>query len=703
MAVIDVQMDRTTFGSLLHLQLTRGPVVPFPQLDVFGQDRLIASVSWGEDLQIVSDTPPGFVPRLGTLLIKTAVQIQHISVVELRADAGAQGTTIQGDAYLRVSATSTELAMDVAGLSSGSGPIQWMWPEVRATEIRLPRIDLVSGRAANLVADERVVSLRLLAGDGGAEQFMSPVSSFDLIMGWQIIVPRTVFTEMIGGFLLHAAKPEKNVMIEEGPSVSWVPRDNGTWGVDASVGIVKKDACPSPVFDDTDVSVDISVVLSFDLPVQASPNLVSHLRIEGDASDWDAFRCWLGTFGLSGLIYLDPPRWPEAFNIPLVIGSLIDVGNKISEGVAEEIQDETVDNFEKTGGQDEWAEFRASTPVPAIPDLGTPDVTFDSNGMSISRPRLALLPTIRHEISFEPPASVPLAGSWSPRINCSNRSMDWSYDVRGVKITDVVVAGPQRDDADVIVFSTTQAEPNGFSANLPSIRARTQVVTVTAKGISPGVSGRLYVHCSAGLRRYDITAAAPIDDPLREYQRRLINVYCDSLHVPAAVFDRTNLKWVTPPPEWNYGLQELRQWQVVMRNLSPRQTVTVVGTAEGRSVEIGTFVADDRGALVMDFVTPSTMEATVLANQAPGGAEYRMLQRWLLPIEILKAATNKRSPSHRMLVSRQARGDDRVVRVTPASRDKSPDAPVSLRGGRVLAKVGDKTVLALVHSSLSRR
>src|SRR4051794_26797561 len=131
MAVIDVQMDRTTFSGLLHLQLTSGPVVPFPQLDAFGQDRLIANVTWAADLQIVDDSPAGCPPRPGSLLTKTVVQIRHISIAELAADAGAQGTTFQGDAYLRVTATSAELAIDVAGLSSGNGSIQWLWPEIR--------------------------------------------------------------------------------------------------------------------------------------------------------------------------------------------------------------------------------------------------------------------------------------------------------------------------------------------------------------------------------------------------------------------------------------------------------------------------------------------------------------------------------------------------------------------------------------------
>src|SRR5262249_46253645 len=115
---------------------------------------------------------------------------------------------------------------------------------------------------------------------------------------WSIRLSGDFFADQLVARLQDAvAKLPSGTSLEDAPGASWGEHD-GNWAAIGSMGVVKKDACPG-IFGDVDVSVTVDVVLTPSANIAAvPPQLILTLQLESDASDWDSFRCWLGSGGI---------------------------------------------------------------------------------------------------------------------------------------------------------------------------------------------------------------------------------------------------------------------------------------------------------------------------------------------------------------------------------------------------------------------
>jgi len=88
--------------------------------------------------------------------------------------------------------------------------------------------------------------------------------------------------------------------------VNWAPaQGQAGWAAVANCAVEQRDACPGGIFGAIDLSVDVTATLSarvVDVP-PTDHGLELNLSLANDASDWDVFRCWLGTGGIGALFF----------------------------------------------------------------------------------------------------------------------------------------------------------------------------------------------------------------------------------------------------------------------------------------------------------------------------------------------------------------------------------------------------------------
>jgi hypothetical protein len=146
---------------------------------------------------------------------------------------------------------------------------------------------------------------------------------------WLIHVPSAFFVDMIAGpFRAGLANLPDKTTVEDAATASWLMINSGSWGVRARAGIEKEDACPG-LFADVDLSVEISAEASF-VPNPDEERIDVGLTIGADASDWDSFRCWLGTGGIATIAaaIVNP-----LLAIPTALASLVYVSESVRTAV----------------------------------------------------------------------------------------------------------------------------------------------------------------------------------------------------------------------------------------------------------------------------------------------------------------------------------------------------------------------------------
>ena len=192
----------------------------------------------------------------------------------------------------------------------------------------------------------------------------------------------------------------------------------------------------------------------------------------------------------------------------------------------------------------------------------------------------------------------------------------------------------------VRIFDTSMAEPTDlYSVGVGGYPELDQYVGVTAqREPSAGETGRLFLHTSAGLRRFEIAGAAakpagPSEGVLAAYE-----LNCRKFQEEFA--PGIELKWLIDPP-WERDM--LRQWLLVFKELPAGARVTVQG--KRGEEELGTLAevrAEQAGAATIELVTDATTELSV-NHTLDGVPAVRIAQRWLTPLQRIDvpAGTNE--------------------------------------------------------------
>jgi hypothetical protein len=727
MAIIETEILRDTFEALVSLVVKTSPAIPTPTLQALGDDRLIRQFNWHGRPVIVPGFP-GYAPPPGSVILRATVKVGHVSVAELRVSPGSLGATVDADAWVLVTPTPAAVDLTVVAFAIKGAQASVLAVPVRIGNLPLPAPDDAGVVRAALVAGERVVTLRMataLADD----VFLPPANRLPAVIdppdadakenNWLIHIPALFFTEWVLSRLQDGLDPPPaGTTIESAPSARWTLFSQNlfsllTWGVLASAGVEKKDACPS-IFGDVDVSVEVTVSAAI-TPNQEENRIDLRLSVATNASDWDTFRCWLGSGGLAGMaLGLVNPF----LGVAAAIGSLVYIGEEVRHGVGAAAGGLQISNFTEVERTASSVTYAGSVPVQPLPFSTGTSMAIGAHGLDVRGTMLAIEPD--HALSFVPDGGT-LGGTWKRRINCSHRSFDAEFVPQPVLIKDdLVLAGRVVRSLPVNVFLTSMGEPAGKCGVLMPNAGTNLWVSLYARGLRPGESGFFVIHSSAGLRAYNLVPLPSIPDLFIDSER-LLNKFCDTLQELSLLIEIQELKWWEPPPDYSYGHEPLRQWQIVVEGIADLEGLEVLagGGDDRRRIATGTNFVGSRERAVVEVTAGARTELWLRAPNAGEDARLAVASRWLLPVQrvALREHAISLSRSGRDLEIRSANGLARfnldtcrlsefrpvegleTVRYEPVARGSRS---LTLSGGTVAALHEKYLVIAIPINTLLR-
>ena len=627
MALIEVTLNRPQFVQLIELVLTSAPI-PVPTFVALGPTRLVSDLRWGE-VSLVAELA-GVPSEPGKIFAQALVVIGHVSVEELRLDPGALGATTSATAWLSLSAVPGRVQVDLVAMLFPNRAPDIFSPAVSIGRESLPLPSQVKATAAAVVAAQTTVTLRFATKSG--DDLLAIASDPEMEGGnWRIRVSGEFFAENVSDALNKglAALPA-GTEIEDPISSIWtqVPFTN-QWAAVSSVGLKKIDACPG-LFGSVDVSVTIGAILAVD-PHVDDKTLGLNLRISTDASDWDSFRCWAGTAGVasSALSWILTPVVGVAF----AIGSGILVGEIVRTSAHAAVEGlDAGSPFVQTASDSTSTSFGATLPLPELPQsVGT--ATIGADGLVVTG-TIVLASAVQTPV-FDPNGGE-LAGVWRSGVDCGSGQWGTEFLLPSIKVADSAsVLGMLRVQVPVSIFPTSVVEPTDkWRLDVLTTTEPIQYVTVASLAPSAGDTGSLYLHTSAGIRRFDIpplSASPPVPDALAIS----LEVFNCRLW-PEFISERVKMGWlVDPPVAGNVERGDpLRQWLLTFEQLSAGSGITVHETGDGQTVEniLRDFTAEADGEVSMEIITGAQIQLGLNLRLVRGRTGVRLVQRWLLPL-----------------------------------------------------------------------
>ena len=471
-----------------------------------------------------------------------------------------------------------------------------MTPPLPFGTVEFPELP-VRVAATAVVRDGTSVALRLattlgdnlLTGPGSflAARNNNPDNFGGITGNWQLHVPPEVFVEMVSTQMGDILKSlPGGVSIEDPLTVGWGPQPDFGWGVSAAVGLVKEDACPG-LFGSVDISVSVELYASFATRTDTSNHLDVQMITVTNASDWDTFRCWLGSGAvISGLITIVNPF----LGFGVGVSSLVMIGDLVGQGASEPLHRKTsVGPLRKVVDTEHGAIYSQSIDLPThlVRGAGREEAMVTSWGLDLVG--TAMLFPLSHVVSFVPEGGNISGVNYSSRVDCSHRALDWSFTFAPVIVTDTVTALDQPiEKIPVGVWMTTTSDPLGNGVSLVDETRSGGSTVIAVRGGSniygprmrPGDEGWIVLHTTAGVLLYTL---GPVPGPPPHVDtQRLIDKFCDAKHELSTVIDIPELRFTAPEPEFDFGFEALRQWQFVLADLREGNEV-VVATDRGNS------------------------------------------------------------------------------------------------------------------------
>src|SRR5207249_9391991 len=206
MAMIEVEFLTETFKAIAGLVAKSHAVVPTPTLTPIGEDRLIREFTWIGDPEIFTEMP-GYVPPAGTILLRGAVRMAHVSIAELRANANAPGGSVDGYAWLLVAASPGQVSLSLVGFGVGQAAPSILTPPVSLEALPIPAPSQVGIVQAALVADTSTVAVRLATAISDdlyrplVGRLPARLSTIGGSTNWLIHVPAQFFCNIVMGLI----------------------------------------------------------------------------------------------------------------------------------------------------------------------------------------------------------------------------------------------------------------------------------------------------------------------------------------------------------------------------------------------------------------------------------------------------------------------------------------------------------------------
>lgn len=736
MAIIEYEIESRAFAGLVSNQVKRAPLIPTPTLEVLGADRLICDLNWGSWFRVEPGLE-GYPLAPGAIMLKAPLKLWHVSVAELRANPDTFGTAVDATAWMTVSigGKGAEVSLVAASISNGA-------PGILSQPVRLCRLPLPGSAFSSMSKMAffnlgRTVVFRISTAPSDNLSILqtSRLSPFLNSSGgqesrnWLLHIPAQVFVDLtLERMTEQLSPPPPGLVVEESPRASWQRLPNGQWGVSGFAGVQKPDACPG-LFGDVDLSADVRLRLTFAIPPEGD-SLDFTMVVDADASDWDSARCWLGSGGAVS--------WVLGFMTPLLgiggaIGSLIYVGETVRSEVGAQSGSFGGTGLTLVSQSSSSATYAGSYPLQPVPGtLGTVVSEIGADGLTCRGTTIAELlvsvsdepapiPDPRHRITFIPNGGDLLA-TWIPKINCSSRGMDWTIQVPEILVSDEVEF-EGTTHVPVRVFSTSSAEPAGeYYVDTYDSNSFPRPVRISRGTSSSGRNGFVVVHTSAGLRAYTVIVSDTRPQLVPD-MRQLIDSYCDTFQELNRRIEIHEIKWVEPPPNYHFGADAVRQWQILVDGLDEGTELTISVLRDGRLEPTSWHrgMVREGSRAWGEFLTDSHSELAVQVTSQAAPVQLHTMKRWLLPISASEPVGEVRglSRSGGSIQYQTDHTNDRVAvdRLVPffAGRDhdeREPDGKssmdlantfsivpsISLPDNRVAFLSGDRVVMALAYS-----
>jgi len=644
MALIEVELLVERFSQFVQFVAATGPI-PIGTVSALGPSRLIASFGWNQ--VTVGPAPPGFVVPSGALTARCDVTLRHVSTAQLDVDPNAAGSTTPATCYIVVTASAFELRVDLVRIEiAGAAPQTFSPGLLVVRRPHPPQLGFLAPVAATLLQRDGIVTLRFATRMGDSLQG-TPLNLLPAGSEWAIRLSGEFFVEQLLDALQGAlATPPPGATIEEPASASWGQQD-GSWAAIGHVGLEKKNACPG-LLEDVDISIGVDVVLTPSATVVEPPpppsSLNLTLRLSSNVSDWDTFRCWLGLGGLGSSIlgYIATPIvGPGAGGLGFLVGSissLIAIAETVRLDAGHEITDTNVANFTPVSSSSTTATYTSTMGLPALVSTA-PDgsrngtiaaATTGPSGMLISGTLVVYQPL--HKPTFVP--SDTLTGVLQFSFDCGRFTWLREADIVPIEIQDPVeVLGTNIGRALVSVFpSSVVTPPHLWSVASPPPTFTQSVAILGSELVKANDAGRLYLHTSAGLRRYDI---APLADAKAPTQMDTVEAVSRCMRRVKAFTTIEELTWLVDPPPYDYGFPPLRQWLFTFGDLPAGTHLTIHRVRDGIRGDLALhLVADTAGEASFELVTDAAGQLVLEHNRAPS-VQGRLLQRWLLPTTVV--------------------------------------------------------------------
>lgn len=623
MSVIEMELAGGRFAALAQF-LASAAGIPAPIFGVLGSDRLISGLEWGP-LTPVAAQAPGVADIPGTVMTRASLAVDHVSVAELATPVASPPTRTQLTAWVRWSlSTGGGMTAAIVRLDA-PGTSQVLSPPLTVANRRIPLQAVGDVQQAGIFFRDDVVTLRFCTSP--ADSVMAPTSnrSADRGAAWSFFLSSGVFVDSLRDRMDAAlANLPDDTDVEDALSASWQQQD-GQWAAVAVAGLEKEDACPT-LFGRVDMSVQITARM------QPKPNLTTRnidlaLHLDGNASDWDSFRCWAGSAGI-GLALLGIVV-PPFITFPAAIGSLILVGEIVRGDVGSQVGSQDVgSDFAPVGSGTSWAEYAGTAPLPSLPFPGgiPSDAVVGPDGLLTWGDSLTILPAT-HQVVWLP-LSETLPGGWYGRVNCRESRWDQTYECEPVRVTDVpLVVGTPLPFVPVTMFGTSTVVPSsGWFVDMMKTPEIKQYVTLTGDTSTAGTSAMAIIHSSAGIRRYRIDVPAAVPSEPDDLPLRLFN--CRQWG--RDIWDlRVRIGWLVDPPPFAWDQPLLREWQLTFEEVPAGTSLSLrpIGTEQ----DLVAFESPTAGSVSLEVVTHGQVELELVSNlpEAPSGA--RLMQRWLLP------------------------------------------------------------------------
>jgi hypothetical protein len=634
MALIDVELSAARFQDLVQLLAAAGPI-PVGTAAGLGAGRLISAITW--DSVNAGPAPPGFAAPPGAVTARANITLRHVSIADLDANPNPTGAATAASAFLLISADTRRIHVQLLTIEVGGTVSSFLASPISLANRNLPPLEGVGPLAgAAILFSSGIATIRLATSP--ADTLLAPPLNVLSATGtdWAIRVSGGFFADrLLAALRAGVSPPPAGTIVEDRPEAWWTSSSSFV-GATGSVGLEKPEACWG-IIDDTAMSVTVNAVMTLaPNPAATPPQLVLNLTLSSDASDWDSFRCWLGSGGL-GSIFLGAFVGPIVGIVAGVV-SLVGISEIVRLDAGEAVTGAaTPAHFTLVDSTDTSATYTASMNLVTLEGLGmgsTTAATVGPVGLVVSG-SLNILPCV-HDVAFTPPGNE-LSARFVQTFNCKSDRWVKSVRIPLIQVTDSArILSVALGSVPVTVFPTSRVTPTDrWSLDFISPAPIDQYVEIVGSAaVQPGDQARVYLHTSAGIRRYDTAEIAEIQPPtpIEDLVARARCLKFERYFTP-----REEIRWLIDPPGLDYGHPPLRQWQFTFANLPAGVRLSFLRIPpNGHAEELLSVVTSRGGEAAFEFIGDADSEMQ-LRHDHERLERGRVRQRWLLPTRVLAA------------------------------------------------------------------